>query len=84
MDQQAERELLQLESQIGDAVVKQDTAFVDRVWGDDFFYTGVRGEIKGKADVLAELRAGELRFDVLRFEDIREAHRVRPKGRWSW
>jgi len=69
--QDAERELKQLESQIADAVVKRDLAFVERVWGEDFFYTGVRGELKTKADILAELKTGDLQFDVMKFDDIR-------------
>jgi ketosteroid isomerase-like protein len=66
-----ERELKQLESEISQAVVNRDTAFVDRVWDEDFFYTGVRGELKTKADILAELADDELHFDVLKFDDQR-------------
>src|SRR5581483_2195288 len=42
----------------------------DRVWGDDFFYTGVRGELRTKQDLLAELRSGDLEFELLRFDGI--------------
>lgn len=69
--QETERELKQLESQIADAVVKRDAAFVERVWGEDFLYTGVRGELKNKADIVSELKAGDLHFDVMKFDDIR-------------
>ena len=41
--QEAERELRELEDKIADAVVRRDTAFVDRVWAEEFVYTGVRG-----------------------------------------
>ncbi len=71
LGQEAERELRQLEDNIADAVVRRDTAFVDRVWAEEFVYTGVRGEVKTKADILAELRAGDLQFEVLKFDDIR-------------
>lgn len=66
-----ESELLKLESQIAQAVVRRDVAFVQRVWGDDFFYTGVRGETKTKKDIVAELESGELRFERLQFDDQR-------------
>jgi ketosteroid isomerase-like protein len=66
-----ERELADLEQQIGVAIVKRDLSFVDRVWDDDFFYTGVRGEVKRKADILAELKSGELKFESMKFDDIR-------------
>ena len=71
LGQESERELRQLEEKIADAVVRRDTAFVQRVWAEEFVYTGVRGEVKTKADILAELRAGDLQFEVLKFDDVR-------------
>jgi ketosteroid isomerase-like protein len=66
----AEQEIRRLEEQIGQAIVGRDTAFVERVWDEAFSYTGVRGERKTKADILAELSAGSLQFNVMRFDDI--------------
>ena len=66
-----EREVLDLEKGISEAIVKADAKFVERVWGDDFIYTGVRGEIKTKPDILAQLKQGSLKFEVMKFEDIR-------------
>ena len=66
----AEQEIRRLEEQIGQAVVGRDTTFVERVWDEAFSYTGVRGERKGKAEILAELAAGTLKFTVMRFDDI--------------
>jgi ketosteroid isomerase-like protein len=71
LGQEAERELRQLEDKIADAVVRRDIAFVERVWADEFVYTGVRGEVKTKTDILAELKAGDLQFEVLKFDDVR-------------
>lgn len=71
LGQEAERELRQLEDQIADAVVRRDAAFVDRVWAEEFVYTGVRGEVKSKTDILAELKSGDLQFDLLKFDDVR-------------
>jgi hypothetical protein len=65
------QEILDLEHTIAEAVVRGDTEFVRRVWADDFFYTGIRGEVKSKADILADLEAGTLKFDVMKFDDIR-------------
>lgn len=58
----AEKELIAIEHQIGEAVMKQDTAFLDRVWADDFTYGGVRGEIRTKAEVLGDIKSGGLKF----------------------
>jgi hypothetical protein len=70
LGQDAERELRQLEDKIADAVVLRDIAFVDRVWAEEFVYTGVRGEVKTKTDILAELMASDLQFEVLKFDDV--------------
>lgn len=69
--QEATREVRQLEDEIAEAVVRRDLAFVERVWADEFVYTGIRGERKSKADILAELKAGELQFELMRFDDVR-------------
>jgi ketosteroid isomerase-like protein len=69
----AEQQLRALEKQIAEAVVGGDVAFVERFWDDDFIYTGVRGEVKRKAEVVAEFKAGTLKFDLMRFDDIRVA-----------
>lgn len=74
LGQTVEREIIDLENKIGQAIVNKDAAFVDRVWGDDFFYTGIRGEIKNKQDILRELKSGDLTFDLLQFDDIKVRH----------
>jgi ketosteroid isomerase-like protein len=66
-----QREVRELEDRIAAAVVARDVGFVERVWAEEFVYTGVRGEVKKKADILAEIKAGELVFDVLKFDDVR-------------
>jgi ketosteroid isomerase-like protein len=63
--------LLALEQRLADAVRTADLGFLHGIWDDDFFYTGVRGETKNKAQVLAEIQSGTLQFDVMRFDDIR-------------
>jgi Domain of unknown function (DUF4440) len=66
-----EQQVLKLEHAIGEAVVGRDAAFMDRLWGDDFTYTGMRGEVKSKREVLAEFKSGELRFSQMKFDDVR-------------
>ena len=67
----AEAELLKLENEIAAAIVRSDVAFVQRVWGDDFFYTGVRGETKSKKEIVAELESSQLKFERMQFDDQR-------------
>jgi len=65
------QELLDLENQIAEAVVANDAAVMGRIFADDFIYTGVRGEIKGKTEVLAEMAAGHLNFTQMAFDQQR-------------
>lgn len=67
----SEREIKQIELKIAEAVLHRDVAFIDRVFANDFAYTGVHGEVKGKADIVGELKAGDLTFEVMKFDDIR-------------
>lgn len=69
--QGVERELTELENKIAQAIVMGDAEFVERVFGDDFFYTGVRGETKTKQDILTEIKSGELKFELLKFDDLK-------------
>lgn len=68
---ESEREVKQIEDQIGEAIVKRDAAFVERIWAEEFVYTGVRGEVKSKAEILAELKAGDLKFEEMKFDEVR-------------
>jgi uncharacterized protein (TIGR02246 family) len=67
----AEREIRALESGISAAIVGRDAPFIERVFDDDFVYTGVRGEVRGKKDIVADVTSGELCFELLRFDDVR-------------
>ena len=54
-----ERELLTLEKDWGNALVKSDTAFIDRVTTEDWTWTGPDGNVFTKAQSLAMLKSGE-------------------------
>jgi uncharacterized protein (TIGR02246 family) len=71
MNDATQREILDIENRIAESLTKGDTEIVSRVWADDFFYTGVRGEVKGKKEILADFKAGIRKFDWLRFDDVR-------------
>lgn len=67
----AQADLLEIEKGISRAIVDRDVAFVERVFAPEFVYTGVRGEVKSRADLIDELKAGELSFRRLTFSDVR-------------
>jgi ketosteroid isomerase-like protein len=55
----AEQELIKLETDWGNALVKRDVAFLDRVIADDSVYTDEDGIVHpSKAESLAELKSG--------------------------
>ena len=55
----AEQELIKLEKEWADAVVKGDVAALDRILADDFVSTDFEGTLWDKAKGLAVLKSGE-------------------------
>ena len=55
----AEQELLKLEQQWGDALIKPDLTFLDRILAEDYLFTSPLGEVLTKTQMLAELKSGE-------------------------
>lgn len=48
-----ERQLIELERQLSDALVKEDTAVLDRLWSNDLVFTFPNGKVSGKTERLA-------------------------------
>src|ERR1700675_4050344 len=48
-----ERQLIELERQMSDALLKQDAAVLDRLWSNDLVFTFPNGKISNKAQRLA-------------------------------
>jgi len=48
-----ERQLVELERQLSDALVKQDAAVLDRLWSNDLVFTFPNGKVSSKAERLA-------------------------------
>lgn len=57
-----EQALMQMEHDWTDAVLKKDTAALDKILGDDWVGQGPTG-IATKAQVLAELKSGDAKID---------------------
>ncbi|MGA2363064.1 MAG: nuclear transport factor 2 family protein [Candidatus Aminicenantales bacterium] len=55
----AEQEIIKLEQQWGDALVKRDVVFLDRILAEDYMFTSPEGEVLTKAQMLAMLKSGE-------------------------
>jgi len=60
-----------LESQRFDAMVRGDTAALDGLLADDLVYTHSSGKVDSKASLIDDIKAGRLRYKVIRPEDPR-------------
>ncbi len=54
-----EQELLRLESQWNDALIKVDARFLDRIYADDFIMTDSEGVVLSKAQAIGIMTAGD-------------------------
>jgi ketosteroid isomerase-like protein len=57
-----EKELIKLENEWADALVKQDWTFLDRILAEDYVATDDRGIVSTKAQEIAFLKSGEFAF----------------------
>jgi ketosteroid isomerase-like protein len=57
-----EQNLLKLEDQWTEALVKADTAFLDRIYTDDIVYTHTNGTVNTKTEVLDSIRTGKAKY----------------------
>ena len=49
----AERQLIELERQLSDALVREDARVLDRLWSNDLVFTFPNGKVSNKAERLA-------------------------------
>jgi len=52
-NRRVERQLIELERQLSDALVKQDVAVLDRLWSNDLVFTFPNGKVSNKVERLA-------------------------------
>ncbi len=65
-----EQELIKLEQERAQAVVKSDTAFLDQTTTDDFTSVNPRGALRTKAQVLADIKSGEIKITSNELDDL--------------
>ena len=65
-----EQAIRQLISQLTNALMKSDTAALDRLWADDYSFTNPSGVVQTKAQRLAELKSGDLKFESFSTDDV--------------
>src|SRR5882762_10752190 len=52
-ERSAERQLIELERQLSDALVRQDAKVLDRLWSNNLVFTFPNGKVSNKAERLA-------------------------------
>src|SRR5438105_2630163 len=65
-----EQQLINLEKERSDAVIKGDTATLDRMTADDYVLTNALGQVRNKAQILADLKSGELKYQSIDNDDV--------------
>ena len=70
-NQQAEQEIRQRETRRFEAVVRGDVAALDDILSDDLTYTHATGVHETKAEFIAKLKSGQLKYESLTPEDLR-------------
>lgn len=66
-----EQELTRLIKDFNTALVKADTAFLDKVLADDFVHYRPKGDVENKAEYLEDRKSRKVKFDSLIADDIK-------------
>jgi len=66
-----DQELIKLENEWCDALVKHDWAFLDQILADDYIWTDPDGNVWTKAQFLASLKSGEDVLTAAKADEIR-------------
>jgi ketosteroid isomerase-like protein len=69
-DQQIIREVLEMERQTKEAMVRNDAAFTERSLADDYVAVGPLGNVITKADVISARRTSKLHYDSVDFSEV--------------
>jgi ketosteroid isomerase-like protein len=64
-----ERQLIELERQLSDALVKEDAAVLDRLWSNDLVFTFPDGKVSSKAERLAGQKPSDQPSQSTNFND---------------
>jgi ketosteroid isomerase-like protein len=66
-----EQNILKLEDQWTEALVKADTAFLDRLYTDDIVYTHTNGTVNTKTQFLDSIKAGKAKYIAVDRSDVK-------------
>jgi ketosteroid isomerase-like protein len=70
-DSSIENAILKVEHQRDEAIQSRDMAVLDRIQSDDLSFVNTRGQVLNKAQYMAEIQSGELKFQSFQQDDYR-------------
>ncbi len=66
-----EQAILKLEQQWVDALVKADTAVLEKLYTDDLIYTHSSGTVDSKASYIDSLKTGKSKYESIERDDVK-------------
>jgi uncharacterized protein (TIGR02246 family) len=66
-----EQAVRQLDNERTQAVLKSDTAFIERVYADDYVVIGANGSVRNKAQVIADFKSGALKLESYKDDELK-------------
>ena len=69
-NEKVEQEVIKVEDERLHAFEKADVATLDRIFDDDFKFTNVNGEIHTKAELIGDVRSGNLKYTALHHTEV--------------
>ncbi len=60
-----------LESERVQALLRGDSAFIESNYEDDYITTGANGLVRNKAEVIADLKAGSIRYESMTHTNVK-------------
>lgn len=61
----------QLEKERVQALLRGDTAFIERNYADDYLTTSFNGLVRNRAAVIADLKSGAIKYESMTHDDVR-------------
>jgi ketosteroid isomerase-like protein len=68
---EAERELLTVNKQYDEAIMRGDVAALERIFADEFIYTNPKADVLDKKQQIAALSSGDVKLADAKSDDVR-------------
>ena len=73
-----EADIKKLVTDVAAALAKNDTDALDRIYADTYMLVDIDGSVKTKAERLAEIRSGDVKFESITYDEVNV--RTNPEG----